>query len=72
MIENENTSPSERAAAEARVEERGEELARLRTQIQERDIAFARKNQGDIQEIRFHRDSCFACRWHNDCWHNDC
>ena len=38
VIEDENTSPSERAAAEARVEEREEELARLRTQIQERDL----------------------------------
>ena len=37
VIEDENTSPSERAAAEARVEER-QELARLRTQIQERDL----------------------------------
>ena len=38
MIEDENTSPSERAAVEARVEERQEELAKLRTQIQERDL----------------------------------
>ena len=37
-MEDENTSPSERAAAEARVEEREEELARLRTQIKERDL----------------------------------
>ena len=38
VIEDENTSPFERAAAEARVEEREEELARLRTQIKERDL----------------------------------
>ena len=38
VIEDENISPSERAAAEARVEEREEELARLRTQIQERNL----------------------------------
>ena len=38
VIEDENTSPSKRAAAKARVEEREEELARLPTQIQERDL----------------------------------
>ena len=37
MIENEDTSPSEREAAEARVAEREDELARLRTQIAERE-----------------------------------
>ena len=39
MIEDENTSPSEREAAEARVAEREEELARLQPQIQEREEA---------------------------------
>ena len=37
MIENEDTSPSDREAAEARVAEREDELARLRTQIAERE-----------------------------------
>ena len=39
MIEDENTSPSEREAAEARIEEREEELTRLNPQIQEREEA---------------------------------
>ena len=39
VIEDENTSPSERQAAEARVEEREEDLVRLRTQVQEREEA---------------------------------
>ena len=38
VIEDENTSPSDREATEARVAEREEELARLRTQIHERDL----------------------------------
>ena len=37
MIEDENTSPSEREAAEACVAEREEELARLKPQIQQRE-----------------------------------
>ena len=37
IINDENTSPSERAAAEERVAEREEELARLNTQIDERE-----------------------------------
>ena len=36
-IQDDNTSPSEREAAEARVAERNEELSRLRTQIEERE-----------------------------------
>ena len=36
VINDENATPSEREAAEARVAEREEELARLRTQVQER------------------------------------
>ena len=39
VIEDENTSPSEREAAEAHVAEREEELARLQPQIQEREEA---------------------------------
>ena len=39
MIEDENTSPSEREAAKARVAEREEELARLDPQIQQREEA---------------------------------
>ena len=39
IIDDENTSPSEREAAEGRVAERREELARLRTQIEERERA---------------------------------
>ena len=39
VIEDENTSPGEREAAEARNEEREEELARLDPQIQEREEA---------------------------------
>jgi len=37
VINDENATPSEREAAEARVAEREEELARLRTQVQERE-----------------------------------
>ena len=39
VINDENATPSEREAAEARVAEREEELARLRTQVQEREEA---------------------------------
>ena len=39
VINDENATPSEREAAEARVAERQEELARLRTQIREREKA---------------------------------
>ena len=37
IIQDDNTSPSEREAAEARVAERNEELSRLRTQIEVRE-----------------------------------
>jgi len=37
IIQDDNALPSERKAAEARVEERNEELARLQTQIAERE-----------------------------------
>ena len=39
IIQDENTSPSERGAAEARVAERNEELARLQTLVDERERA---------------------------------
>ena len=39
IIQDENTSPSERGAADGRVAERNEELARLQTQIEERERA---------------------------------
>jgi len=39
IIQDENTSPSEKEAAEARVGERNEELARLQTKIEERERA---------------------------------
>jgi len=37
LIQDDNTSPSDREAAEARVAERNEELAHLQTQIEERE-----------------------------------
>ena len=49
IIRNEDTSPSEREAAEGRVEERPEELARLRTQIEERERALPLRER--IKEI---------------------
>ena len=49
VIRNEDTSPSEREAAEGRVEERQEELARLRTQIEERERALPLRDR--IKEI---------------------
>ena len=39
IIQDENTTPSEREAAEARVAERNEELDRLQTQVGERESA---------------------------------
>ena len=39
IIQDENVFPSDREAAEARVVERNEELARLQTQIEEREAA---------------------------------
>ena len=44
-----DTSPSEKEAAEARVEERNEELARLQTQIAEREAAMPLRER--IKEI---------------------
>ena len=49
IIRNQGTSPSEREAAEGRVEERQEELARLRTQIEERERALPLRER--IKEI---------------------
>ena len=49
VIRNEDTSPSETEAAEGRVEERQEELARLRTQIEERERALPLRER--IKEI---------------------
>ena len=49
IIRNQDTSPSEREAAEGRVEERQEELARLRTQIEERERALPLRER--IKEI---------------------
>ena len=49
IIRNENTSPSEREAAEGRIEERQEELARLITQIEERERALPLRER--IKEI---------------------
>ena len=39
IVQDENTSPSEREAAEARVADTNAELARLQTQIEERERA---------------------------------
>ena len=49
IIDVMDTSPSERQAAEARVEERNEELARLQTQIAEREEAMPLRER--IKEI---------------------
>ena len=49
IIEDENTSPSEREAAEGRVAARQEKLARLRTQIEERERALPPRER--IKEI---------------------
>ena len=49
IINDENTSPSEREAAEERVAERQEELARLETQIEERERAMPLRER--IKEI---------------------
>ena len=48
-IQDDNTSPSEREAAEARVAERNEELSRLRTQIEEREAVMPLRER--IREI---------------------
>ena len=49
IIQDENTSPSEREAAEARVAERNEELDRLQTQISERERAMPLRER--VREI---------------------
>ena len=49
IIDATDTSPSDRQAAEARVEERNEELARLQTQIAEREDAMPLRER--IKEI---------------------
>ena len=49
IIQDENASPSDREAAEARVEERNEELGRLQTQIGEREAAMPLRER--VKEI---------------------
>ena len=49
IIDATDTSPSDREAAEARVEERNEELVRLQTQIAEREVAMPVRER--IKEI---------------------
>ena len=49
VIDNEDASPSDKLAAEGRVEERQEELARLRTQIDERERALPLRER--VKEI---------------------
>ena len=49
IIQDDNTSPSEREAAEARVAERNEELSYLRTQIEEREAGMSLRER--IREI---------------------
>ena len=49
VIDNADTSPSDKLAAEGRVEERQEELARLRTQIDERERALPLRER--VKEI---------------------
>ena len=49
IVQDENTTPSEREAAEARVADRNEELARLQTQIGEREAAMPLRER--IREI---------------------
>ena len=49
IINDENTSPSEREAAEERVAERNEEITRLQTQIEERERALPLRER--IKEI---------------------
>ena len=49
VIDNADTSPSDRLVAEGRVEERQEELARLRTQIDERERALPLRER--VKEI---------------------
>ena len=49
IINDENTSPSDREASEGRVAERNEEIARLQTQIEERERALPPRER--IKEI---------------------
>ncbi len=49
IIQDDNTSPSEREAAEARVAERNEELSRLRAQIEEKEAGMPLRER--IREI---------------------
>ena len=51
IISDETASPSERETAEGRVEERQEELARLRTQIEDRERERARPLRGRVKKI---------------------
>ena len=49
IIQDENASPSEREAAEAKVEERNKELVRLQSQIEERERAMPLRER--VKEI---------------------
>ena len=67
VIRNEDTLPSEREAAEGRVEERQEELARLSTQIEERERALPlREDQRDLQKIWRDGGDHLSCGWCHD------
>ena len=72
IIRNQDTSPSEREAAEGRVEERQEELARLRTQIEgeRKSASTSREDQRDLQKIWRDGGGNLCCCWRHDwCCH---
>ena len=70
IIDNPDTSPSEKQAAEGRVEERQEELARLQTQIDERERGLPLRER--VKEIfkKYGCDRygyCYCSRSHDWC-----
>ena len=75
VIADENASPSDREAAEARVEEREEELARFDPQIEEREEALPLRKRVKkyLQEIWLDTASgCSGCRLSHRCSYPCC
>ena len=68
MIDDENTSPSKRAAAKARVEELEEELARFRTQTatREEQMPLRERIKELFKKYGFTVTAVLLARWYNN------
>jgi len=72
IINDEDAAEFDKEAAEERIAARNEELARLQTQIAEREAAMPlrEKNKRNFQKTRLYRDvypSCRGCHYWSGC-----